>query len=498
MKRWFFYTLAVVMLEFLPGCKVHHTLKMGKPAVDVPTAYSHADESGIDYPCEWWQAFDTLELNLAVDEALFHNLDLKQSWWRVAQACWQARIVGSQKYPEITVNPSVIHFRTSNPGSGGGQFQTGEVGLGGGDVSSTGSGKDHFTTYLLSSSLSYEVDLWRRIDSETRAACYELQATREDLESAAWMLAGTVVELCFVIQEQEALLEVIDQQIEASRTQLELIELRFSVGISSALEVYQQRLQLAQTEQLRTPVETLLQTSQNQMDVLLGTPPGGRGYTSESGLVPLPPFPEIRSPVELLCRRPDLRAIYRRLQAADYQVAAAVADRFPRLNLTINYEFRSNDIKKLFEDQISTIIGSLLIPVFDGGRRSAEVHRRQAIVCELVNAYGQGFLDALLEVENSLIEEKQQIKLLNQHERELEIAIVNLEQSYWHYTNGLSDYLTVITALQIKQNLERRIVSEKKRLLAIRARLYRSLGGRSLTSCKTCSNLSNLRGASYV
>ena len=444
--------LVASLVFLMAGCKVHHTLPLNRHTVEIPQDYLHGKEEGSATVGEWWKAFNVPELNEVMDQALSGNLTLKQSWWRVAQACWQAKVVGSQKIPEITTMPSVGHFRSSSSG-----------------ISNTGNslvvGKDHFTQYLLLNSLNYEVDLWKRIDSQVKAACFEMQATREELDATAWTLAGTVADLWFSIQEQQTLLDVIDHQIKVSRTQLELIELRYSVAQSSALAVYQQRLQLAQIEQLRTPVETQLSTLQNQMAVILGIPPEDTGYVVENGIVPLPPFPEIGSPGELLCNRPDLRAQLRLLQSADYQVAAAVADRFPRLNLSIGYDLQSLNYRHLFEDQISHIVGSLILPVIDGGRRRAEVQRRNAIVCELLNQYGQLFLDALLEVEDALIQEKQQIKFLEQLKNELEIAKINLEESNWHYINGLNDYLSVIAAIQALQNLERRIVLEKKTVI---------------------------------
>ncbi len=453
----------LILLFLMPGCRVHHQVRLDQHTVEIPHTYNSVDEEGVASVGQWWKEFGVPELNIVMDQALTRNLTLKQSWWQVAQACWQARVVGSQKFPEITTTPTVQHTR-------GSAFGIPAI-----------AGVDHFTQYLLYNSLNYEVDLWRRIDSEAKAACYEMLATREDLDAVAWTLAGTIVDLWFTIQEQQTLLDVIDHQIEVSRTQLELIELRYSVAQSSALDVYQQRLQLAQTEQQRTPVETLLATTQNQLAVLLGVAPDDTKYAVENGLVSLPPFPATSHPAELLCNRPDLKAQYRRLQSADYQVAVAVADRFPRLDISLNYDWQSVNVASFFEDQITRIIASLVTPVFDGGRRRAEVQRRNAIVCQLLNGYGQLFLDALLEVEDALVQEKQQLKLLDQLSKELEIANVNLEESNWHYINGLNDYLSVIVAVQAQQNLERRIVTEKKQLLSIRSRLYRSLGGPYLT-----------------
>lgn len=475
MTRWFFYTFAILISGAFSSCTVHHRLDLEEPCVEIPWDYYNLERSGTAYHGEWWKEYGVPELDALVDQALSQNLDLKQSWWRVAEACWEAKVVASQKFPEITTSPAVSHTRIKgNPIGFLGGF-------GGGGIPPMGL-QDNFTSYLLANSLTYEIDLWRRIDSETRAACYELRATREDMEAAAWLLAGSVVDLWFAIQEQKTLLNVIDYQIDVSRTQLELIELRYAMGQSTSLDVYQQRLQLSETEQQRTPVETALRTAQNLMATLIGTPPGSHEYLVEDGLVDLPPFPDVGQPAELLCNRPDLRALHRRLQAADYLVAAAVADRFPKLTLAIDYDFESDDLADLFNNQISRILGALTLPVIDGGRRRAEVNRRQAIVCELVNAFGQGFLDALLDVEDSLVEEKQQLKLLEQIQQAYEISITNLEESNWHYINGNIDYLSVIAAIQAKQNLERRLVIEKKTLLTIRAKLYRSLGGPFITT----------------
>lgn len=474
------YLLCPFLLLLLPlvlgGCKVYKTLNICKPTVCIPNTYQQQEGEGTVEVCEWWKQFNSTELDCLVDKSLSQNLTLKQSWWKVAQACAQARIVGAARYPEIITTPEVFHFRSSGGASG---FGIGTGGVAG--TTSTSSAADPVTFYLLANALTYEIDLWKKIDSQAKAACYELRATREDLESTAWTLTGTVTDLWFTIQEQKTLLKVIDHQIEVSRTQLELIELRYSVSESSALDVYQQRLQLAQTMAEKPAVQSLLETSINQMNVLLGLPPEKIDYEMKEGLVELPPFPNIGTPADLLRNRPDLRAEQRRLMAADYEVAAAIADRFPRLELSISYDFEAMKIKDIFDEQVSRIIGRLFTPIFDGGRRRAEVVRQKAIVCELLNSYGQKFLDALLEVENALVQERQQLELLKLLKQELDIAQTNLEEAQWHYINGLNDYLTVIASIQSLQNLERRMVTEKKQLLVIRSKLYRAIGGQYLT-----------------
>ena len=158
--------------------------------------------------------------------------------------------------------------------------------------------------------------------------------------ATALFLTGAVVNVWLRCQEYSALLDVLREQIQVSQTLLNLTELRFSVGTDSAVNVLQQRQQLSDTQAQVPRVRALLETALNQLAVLLGRVPGSLDELAPGRSLPaLPPFPQLVSPAVLLVSRPDLQAAQRRLQSADYRVAAAVAERLPRLVLQLSYEF---------------------------------------------------------------------------------------------------------------------------------------------------------------
>lgn len=455
------------------GCRVHTTLELDDPIVAAPEAYHHEQE-GQALIGEWWKSFETPVLNDLVVKTLEQNLELKQFWDRIVQACASAKKERAAQIPAVDLSANATKIRTSD---GGGSFlDTGAFPFSSGGIDQT------TTRYFLSGNLSYEVDLWRRIDSRAKAAGLEVEAACEDLETAALLLTGAVVDLWFTIQEQRALLDLFERQISLGRTFLELVELRFSVGEASALDVYQQRLQLADTEAQVPGAMALLQTSLHQLRVLQGRAPDVTfDYSTDQGLVALPSFPAINTPCALLERRPDLRALHRRLMAADHLVAAALADRFPRLDLTLSYGFNAEKLENLLRGEIIRVGGDILTPIIDGGRRRAEVDRQKAVVCELLHQFRERFLVAIREVEDAIVQEKYQLELIEKIEKQLKIAHRSLSEARLRYANGLDDYLSVIAALQSLQNLERREVSERKGLLVIRSNLYRALGGPHLT-----------------
>src|SRR5690606_33687914 len=102
----------------------------------------------------------------------------------------------------------------------------------------------------------------------------------------------------------------------------------------------------------------------------------------ERALLPaaVPTFPA-GVPSQLLARRPDVAASLLRLQASDARIAAAVAERFPALRLTGAYGGASAELGDLLAS--GNIFWNLLLnlaqPLYDGGRRRAEVDRSQAL-----------------------------------------------------------------------------------------------------------------------
>lgn len=454
--------LSSILALLLPSCSVYHVHEFPRPCTSLPSNFLRG-KGGEGSIVKWWTEFNQPELNKLVDYALYQNLDIKQAWDRLAQAKFAACIVNSERYPQINLDVSA-------------EFQH--------QVKKLDHVNTSFMTYIVNPTLTYEIDLWRKIDSRVHAADLAYCATKEDLEGTALLVAGTVTNLWFLIEEQKALLKLINYQVELSETLLELVELRFSLGQSSALDVYQQRLQLEQTRTTAIPVLAALKNASHQMNVLLGSPPKEQWvYSQKIEDINLPPFPYMGTPADLICRRPDLRAAHYRVKSADYEVAAAIADLYPRLVLSSSYELRTRDLGQLFQEEIFKIAGRLMQPIYDGCRRRCEVARRKAIVKERLDNFGQRFLVALQEIEDAVVNESSQLELLRQIAKQIEIAKLNLEEARLRYANGLNDYLTVISAIQSLQGLERRMINEHRILLTTRSNLYRALGGPCLVDC---------------
>ncbi len=433
-------TLSLLALLFV-GCA--GTPIRTDPPVDLPEQFSLAGEEAL--PDRWWEAFEDPSLNLLVDRALADNLTLRAAWARLSQSEAAARGAGAALWPTLNTQAEITR-RTD------------------------GSGVENRQGTLAA---SYEVDLWGRLRATSDAAGFEADASAADLRTAAITLSAEVATSWYQLVEQRAQLQLNDEQLDNNRQLLAVVEARFRSGQATASDIHRQRQLLAQTEGERTRIETQLATLTHRMAILLGEAPGGVVLPADAELRAPGPLPATGVPAELVQRRPDLQRALLRLRAADARAAEAVANRFPRLDLSAATATTDGN----FGNWLGNLAAQLALPLIDGGRRRAEVDRTRAVVEENLNSYGQSLIEAVREVEDALSREAGQrafMASLAAQRREVEAVV---ERERLRYFQGDSSYLSVLDALRSRQQLERQHVTARRELIAERVALVRALAG---------------------
>jgi outer membrane protein TolC len=188
-------------------------------------------------------------------------------------------------------------------------------------------------------------------------------------------------------------------------------------------------------------------------------------------------LPALGLPVDLLANRPDVRAAGRRLKAAQYQVAAARANRLPTLRFSAGARYGTSELDLLFDTWLINLAADLTAPILDGGRRAAEVDRTRAQEDERLWGYRQSVITAVKEVEDALARESRQREHIDGLESVMAAARQGLEEAIQRYRRGLSDYLPVLTQLIAVQDLERNLIQQREALVRYRIALHRALGG---------------------
>ena len=475
-----------------------------------PEAYTLYEET-VPPPDQWWKAFGSEELDALIDQALEGNLSLKQVAARLTQAEMLARQADAAKYPDLNATGDISATRrrvdtgasvdaldaanqqlgalntllggssSGIPSSLSGDIRSAQSRLQAAETLLADPPDSSVTTvshsYKFGLSSAYEVDLWGRVYARSQAASLDLEASREDLYAAMLSLSGTVVRQWLAIAARRHELHLVQEQLELNKTSLELMELRFRNGMATALDVYQQRQIIAQTNSLIPPLEEAVQTAQYELAVLLGKPPQDEVEVHADTLPEVGALPDPGVPADLLARRPDIRAAGLELQAADWRVTVAKADRLPALRLSASASYGADEWGLLFDNWMATLAAGVTGPVFDAGRRKAEVMRTQAVVEERLLAYRQKVLESVKEVESAMMRETKQQEYVDALGRERDTARATYGQALDRYKQGIIDYLPVLTALTQLQTIERRMLQARQTRLERRIQLYLALGG---------------------
>jgi NodT family efflux transporter outer membrane factor (OMF) lipoprotein len=454
LKRWILLVVFGLLLAVLVACSPFKPQPRTSLDKDLPGTFSLY--TGETEPTQlWWESFKDPELNRLIDTGLSENFSLKEAWARLNQARALAVQAGADRFPDLTGTGDALVGRE--------RF---------GDSSSRS-----IENYSLGLFSSYELDLWGRVRSQYKAALLRAVASREDLHTAAITLAAEVANRWIQIISQRMQKNLLEAQLKTNETLLELVELRFRKAIVSAVDVYQQK-QIVENVRAEIPlVEEEEQLLLHELAVLLGKPPRTDLDITRTELPDPTPLPPTGLPADLLAFRPDVRAAGLRLKAADWQIAAARADRLPTLSLTGRARIGEGDLNVLFENWLLSLAANLTAPILDGGRRAAEVDRTRAVADEDLAAYRDTVLTAIKEVEDALISETKQQEHIDGLEQVIAAASRALEEAGVRYLNGLTDYLPVLTQLLTVQGLERDLIRRKAGLFNARVQLYRALGG---------------------
>jgi outer membrane protein TolC len=180
-----------------------------------------------------------------------------------------------------------------------------------------------------------------------------------------------------------------------------------------------------------------------------------------------------------LRRRPDIRAAERELAAATADIGVAVADLYPRISLTAAPTLVSTALGSLLEwgSRAFTAGGALDWPLFDGGRRRANVEVHSSRGEQALIAYRKAILNALQEVEDALSRVEGDRGRLEQLEGALIGARAAEDLAESRYRGGLVTYSDVLVAQGRRLSLEEELIEARGALAQDTVALVKALGG---------------------
>lgn len=445
-------TLAILLLS---GCT---TLKRERADLGIPASYQHGGKEGGEIPDRWWEEFGDEEINRLVAEVIERNYDIRIAAERVAEVRAELRKAGALLYPSIEFQTNLARQKQLLSTSG--------------------------TIYSSSISVtllpSYEIDLWGKLSSGKKAKVAELLSSEENYRAVIQGAIADAISLYLEMEGIERKIGILKERLRIAKLNLKVVEGRYRRGLISYLDLLQARTHLKEVESQFPFLYRQLKDVQQRLAILSGRYPETRKERSQpvDYFRVLPPVPP-GLPSQLLLRRPDIRAKERQMEALYQSLRMARAARFPIINLTGSYGFRSNQLKALFnpENRLWQIALGIVSPIFDAGKLRAEEEAQAARYREGIIDYARTVLQAFYEVESGLAKREE---LYRERERLLDLlseAIKAWQVAQERYRQGLIDLLRVLDLEDRVFQTRERMVDVETAILKNRVFLYRALGG---------------------
>ncbi len=440
-----------------------------RPPVVTPEKWRElaaADASIANVP--WWELFQDEELRRLITVALAENRDLKIAIERIEEARALYGISRSELYPQV--DASAV----------GGALKFSEGSLTHTPETSTDT-DTHRTKGIASLGVgfSWELDFFGRVRRANEAEQARLFATQEARRAVALTLVADVARAYVDLRGLDRSLEIARRTLESRREYLALARDRFEGGVTPEVDWRQAEAEFFRVQSFVYELEKLVTQKENEISFLLGHNPGAVPRGRALDVQPIPPEVPAGLPAQLLERRPDVREAEQRLVSATARIGETQAMRYPRISLTGSFGVASTDLSELFDGSSTNwnIFTALLQPVFDAGKNKRRVEVRESQQRQAVYDYERTLLQALREVEDSLIGLQKAGEQRGSQQKRVEAERKVVELSELRYRGGVAAYLEVLDAQRSLFNAEIDETSSLSEHVTSLIRLYKALGG---------------------
>jgi NodT family efflux transporter outer membrane factor (OMF) lipoprotein len=405
-------------------------------------------------PDKWWLALNDSTLNQLIDQALKNNNNLKVGLLKIKKSRLSLQTTDANQAFKLDAKAGVS---TSAAETSGKSTDT-----------------DKFSVGLVA---SYELDLWNKQSNLSASAALDITASELDYKTLRISTSADVALAWYRLVEQIQQLQLLKLQLTISEDYLQVIEQKFRTGQSLAADVLQQRQTVESVKGDHFNTYRLIQQYKNQLALLLAEPNFKQATPATLALPTLPALPKLGLKTELLHHRPDVQSAFNQLAKTDTQTAIAVAERFPKISLSANYERNGSDAGSLFDNWLASLAGNLIVPILDADKRALEVDKKKNLYQQALLNYKQKILSSVSEVQSALFKEDRQGQYLASLAKQLKLSEQATQQIRSSYIKGAMDFQRVLNAVLSDQNLQRNYLRANRELIEYRISLYRALSG---------------------
>ncbi len=364
--------LAIAVLALATaGCA-----EFGRPPAPQPhDAVSRLTPAGVS---PWREDLGDPGLGALLAQADLANLDIKLAVARLERARAEEGVTGGRRLPRATIGLAGAVGAARN-----------------GEARSRG---------VPSVESEYEIDLFGRLTAANQAAAAEGRAAEIDVATARLLVGAETVRAWSALTQARDVAEAEAAREDAAAAALALVRLRAEAGRAAAEEVEARRQAAGETQVRRRVALAEIERQRVRFTALLG----------RTELIAMParsaandlPLQTAAVSSERVAARPEVRAAFHRLAAADSRRAEAVAASRPKFVINLAAGAVDPAVANLLDVKslLWAVGAGLTHDLLDGGAAKAQIRGAQAEVDAADLAYRKAVVDGWAEMRTALLD----------------------------------------------------------------------------------------------
>ena len=285
-------------------------------------------------------------------------------------------------------------------------------------------------------------------------------------------------QLYFNTKEAASQLELAEESYQSLKEIRDLVKDRYEKGLRSSLDY-----RLAETSVATSIVsienrKNVLRSLNRQIEILIGNYPSGT-FIDRSPLPSTLPTVPYGMPASVIQRRPDVRSLVLRLEAAGHRVAQSTRDLLPGIMINGSAGTSTKEIEKIFDKDhgIWNLGMNVTAPIFNGGRLRSIIKIQESNYENSKQDFIRGILKAFSEIEQ-LLQQNESLSIQNDA---LEIAVKQSKDAYdlsiERYDKGVTNLESVLNTQRQYNTIRSQQLTVHRQSIENRLSLVLAMGG---------------------
>lgn len=404
---------------------------------------------------EWWTGYGEARLNELIELGLKNNIDLAKSAIAVNKALAQAGVLQADLVPSFNAN---LGAQTDKNIKTGGSWSE---------------------SYKSSVSLSYEIDLWRKLANSADAAMWEANATKYDLEAARLALINSVADAYFEAKYQKESINLYEKTLKNYEELEAIIKAKFELGKEEELSLKQIKSSVISAKNRILNASKSLDAAEKTLRNLLNVRPefdlnlgGNLSDISPQGV-------NLNVPLYVIGARPDLQAAISRIKEALLEVKVSEKSFYPSITVGAGLSGSGDSASEGLK--LNFLSGNIAInlPFLNYSKLKSKLKISELEFEAMKLNYAQTLTTALNEIDASyknLQKDEAVLQNLNENLRNLSSISDIYKLKYDYGKTELKNYLEAQNSL-----LEGRIsaLAQKYKILQDEIGIYKAAAGKA-------------------